>query len=230
VGALGHFLEREGIPTVGISLVREHTETIRPPRALWVTFELGRPFGIPDDGPFQRRVLEAALALFAHTDGPLIADYPEHIDEEADLTGWACPINLAPTQTGSLTAEIDRLAVWYDRAVSTRARTTVGVSGLDMPTAGRLIDAALAGPLPEAQPLKQAIDDLKAFYLEAASAFPDPGSARTRKAWLWSETALATALLALQPRLAASADPGHRILGNLTLIPATERHRLTVAL
>ena len=99
-----------------------------------------------------------------------------------------------------------------------------------MPTAGRLNGAALAGPLPEAQPLKQAIDDLKAFYLEAGSAFPDPGSARTRKAWLWSETALATALLALQPRLAASADPGHRILGNLTLIPATERHRLTLAL
>ena len=229
MGALGHFLEREGIPTVGISLVREHTETIRPPRALWVTFELGRPFGVPDDGPFQRRVLEAALGLFARTDGPLIADYPEHITEEVDLTGWACPINLAPTETGSLAAEIDRLAVWYDRAVSTRGRTTVGVSGLDMPAAGRLIEAALAGPLPEAQPLKQAIDDLKAFYLEAASAFPDPGSARTRKAWLWSETVLATTLLALQPRLAASADPSHKILGNLTMIPATERHRLSVA-
>ena len=33
-------------------------------------------------------------------------------------------------------------------------------------------------------------------------------------------------LLDLQPRLAASEDPQHRILGNLTLIPATERYRL----
>ena len=63
MGALGHFLERQGIPTVGISLVCEHTETVRPPRALWVTFELGRPFGLPDDPPFQRRVLKAALDL-----------------------------------------------------------------------------------------------------------------------------------------------------------------------
>jgi hypothetical protein len=63
VGALGHFLEREGIPTTGISLVREHTEKIRPPRALWVTFELGQPMGIPGDAPFQRRVVQAALDL-----------------------------------------------------------------------------------------------------------------------------------------------------------------------
>ena len=225
-GRAGHFLEREGIPTVGISLVREHTETIRPPRALWVTFELGRPLGIPDDPYFQRRVLHAAARLLERTDGPLIADYPEHVTEEVDLTGWACPISLAPRPTDTLEAEIDRLAVWYDRAVAAYGRTTVGVSGLDMPAAGTLVTMALAGSLPAAQPLKQAIDDLKAYYLEAASAFPDPGSSRTRRAWLWDETILAKSLLALQPKLAASADTQHRILGNLTMIPATEKHRL----
>lgn len=226
MGALGHFLEREGIATVGISLVREHTETIRPPRALWVTFELGRPFGIPDDPAFQRRVMKAAVDLLERTDGPLIADYPEHVAEEADFTGWACPINLAPKATDTLAAEIDRLAVWYDRAIAAQGRTTVGVSGLDIPAAGTLVTTALADALPTAQPLKQAIDDLKAYYLEAASAFPDPGSSRTRKAWLWDETILAKSLLALQPKLAASNDAQHRILGNLTMIPATERHRL----
>jgi hypothetical protein len=226
VGALGHFLEREGIPTTGISLVREHTEIVRPPRALWVTFELGRPMGIPDDAPFQRRIVKAALDLLVRTDGPLIADYPEHAPEVSDFEGWACPINLAPARTDSLAAEIDLLAVWYDRAVAARGRTTVGVSGLDMPTAGALVAQALEGPLPEAQALKQATDDLRAYYLEAASAFPDPGSATMRKKWFWDDTKLAAVLLALQPKLAASADPQHRILGNLTLIPATERHRL----
>lgn len=229
MGALGHFLEREGIPTVGISLVREHTEKVRPPRALWVTFELGRPLGIPDDAPFQRRVLKAALDLLARTDGPLIADYPEHVTEEADLTGWACPINLAPSQTSTLSAEIERLATWYDRSIETLGRTTVGVSGLAMPEAGRLVGAALGGPLPAAQTLKQAIDDLKAYYLEAASAFPGPGPTKARKAWLWGETELAKTLIALQPKLAASDDPGHKVLANLTLIPATERHRLAGA-
>ena len=211
MGALGHFLEREGIPT---------------PRALWVTFDLGRPFGIPDDAAFQRRVMQGALGLIERTDGPLIADYPEHVAEEADFTGWACPINLAPGAGDTLAAEIDRLAAWYDRAIAAQGRTTVGVSGLDMPAAGKLVAAALQDSLPPAQPLKQAIDDLKAYYLEAASAFPDPGSSRTRKAWLWDETILARSLIALQPKLAASADAQHKILGNLTMIPATERHRL----
>jgi hypothetical protein len=226
VGALGHFLERQGIPTTGISLVREHTETVRPPRALWVTFELGRPLGIPDDPSFQCRVAKAALGLLEHTDGPLIADYPEHVDEPADFSGWACPINLAPASVDSLAAEIERLASWHDRAVAATGRTTVGVSGLDMAAAGALVTQALGGALPPAQALKEAIDDLRAYYLEAASAFPDPGSPATRKKWFWEETKLAAVLLALQPSLAASDDPQHKILGNLTLIPASERHRL----
>lgn len=206
--------------------MREHTETIRPPRALWVTFDLGRPLGIPDDPPFQRRVVTAALDLLARTDGPLIADYPEHVPEVTDFSGWACPINLAPSQVDPLAAEIDRLATWYDRSVATLGRTTVGVSGLDMPAAGVLVSRALDGELPEAQALKEAIDDLRAYYLEAASAFPDPGTSATRKKWFWDETRLAQAILALQPKLAVSADPQHKILANLTLIPATERHRL----
>jgi hypothetical protein len=206
--------------------VREHTETVRPPRALWVTFDLGRPLGIPDDPPFQRRVVKAALDLLAQTDGPLIADYPEHVPEMTDFSGWACPINLAPAKIDSLIAEIDRLATWYDRSVTTLGRTTVGVSGLDMPAAGALVSRALDGELPEAQALKEAIDDLRAYYLEAASAFPDPGTSATRKKWFWDETRFAQAILALQPKLAASADPQHKILASLTLIPATERHRL----
>jgi hypothetical protein len=227
VGALGHFLERQGIPTAGISLVREHTEIVRPPRALWVTFELGRPLGKPDDAAFQTRVLRAQLALLERTDGPLLVDYPEDVEGEVDLTGWACPISLAPRPSDTLVAEIDRLTTWYDRAVATRGRTTVGTSGLAMPAAGRLVTEALeGGALPPAQALKLAVDDLRAFYLEAASAFPDPGTSKTRTAWFWDETLLAKALLSLQPRLAASADPQHRLLGALTLIPATERHRL----
>ena len=206
--------------------MREHTEIVRPPRALWVTFELGRPMGIPDDAPFQRRVVKAALGLLERTDGPLIADYPEHIDEPADLSGWACPINLAPAAVDSLEAEIERLATWYDRARLAQGRTTVGVSGLEMPAAGALVSQALDGALPPAQALKEALDDLRAYYLEAASAFPDPGTPVTRKKWFWDETRLAKAMLELQPKLAASEDQQHKILANLTMIPAAERHRL----
>ncbi len=226
MGALGHFLERQGIPTAGISLVREHSEIIRPPRALWVTFELGRPLGKPDDAAFQTRVLRAQLDMLKRSDGPLLVDYPEDVEGEADLEGWACPISLAPPPSDTLAAEIDRLTVWYHRAVSARGRTTVGTSGLDMPAAGKLVTGALEGALPPALSLKLAVDDLRAFYLEAASAFPDPGTVKTRKAWFWDETLFARTLLALQPKLAASADPHHKALGALTLIPAAERYRL----
>ena len=225
---MGHFLERQGIPTAGISLVREHTEIVRPPRALWVTFELGRPLGIPDDPPFQRRVLKATLDLLERTDGPILADYPEHAPDVTDFSGWACPINLAPSRTDSLAAEIDRLAAWYDRAVAIRNRTTVGISGLSVPAAGAVVTMALERELPQAHTLKVAVDDLRADYLEAASAFPNPGTSAARKKWFWEETQLSRVLLALQPKLAASADPQHQVLANLTLIPATERHRLKV--
>jgi len=234
VGALGHYLERAGIPTTGISLVREHTEVVRPPRALWVTFELGRPLGVPDDAAFQRRVLKAALKLFERTDGPLIADYPEEVPEPADLTGWACPIMLPGTQAaagsaGTLAAEVDSLGAWHGLAVRGSGRSTVGVSGLAMPAAAALVAQALDGRFAPANLLKQAIDDLKAYYLEAAAVFPTPGTPAERKAWLWGETAFGRALLALQPKLAAADDAGLRLLGNLTLVPATERHRLNPA-
>jgi len=63
VSALGHYLEEEGIPTVAISLIRAQTENTKPPRALWVPFELGRPLGPPSDPAFQKRVILAALRL-----------------------------------------------------------------------------------------------------------------------------------------------------------------------
>ena len=53
MSALAHMIEARGIATVVIGLVRPHLETIRPPRALFVPFELGRPLGAPEDAAFQ---------------------------------------------------------------------------------------------------------------------------------------------------------------------------------
>ena len=52
MGALGHYLEEESIATTQISLIREHTEAISPPRAMWVPFIMGRPFSVPNDPEF----------------------------------------------------------------------------------------------------------------------------------------------------------------------------------
>lgn len=70
-------LERRGIATVVISLLREVTEKVRPPRALWVPFKHGYPLGEPGNAELQRRVMIAALKLLKReaTNRPLIEDY-----------------------------------------------------------------------------------------------------------------------------------------------------------
>jgi hypothetical protein len=70
--ALGHYLEEGAIPMVAISLVRPQTENTKPPRALWVPFELGRPLGPPNDPAFQKRVILTALRQLERDSGPVI--------------------------------------------------------------------------------------------------------------------------------------------------------------
>ena len=47
-------LERAGIPTVVIQLLRMVTEKVGPPRALWVPFRHGYPLDTPNDPVSQR--------------------------------------------------------------------------------------------------------------------------------------------------------------------------------
>jgi hypothetical protein len=66
-------LERRGITTVCVILLREIAEKVRPPRALAVPFRHGFPLGAPNDAALQRSVVDAALALLTRDDVPLIA-------------------------------------------------------------------------------------------------------------------------------------------------------------
>ncbi len=70
-------LERQGISTVLLLLLREVGEAVRPPRALWVPFPHGYPLDRPDDPPRQLAVLEAALRLLETAERPpALEDYP----------------------------------------------------------------------------------------------------------------------------------------------------------
>ena len=120
-------MEAEGLPTTQISLVGMHTEVIQPPRALWVPFELGRPFGTPGEAAFQRRVISAALALFERESGPVLEVFPDDAPGEAPLytEGWSCPVALgalppAYAEVGSLEPallqEFHKLRPRYDVA------------------------------------------------------------------------------------------------------------------
>ena len=81
MSALSYFLERESIMTTGISLVRENSESMKPPRALWVPFPLGRPLGKAGDAAFQQKVIMSALELLNRSEGPILEDF--HYDVPA---------------------------------------------------------------------------------------------------------------------------------------------------
>ena len=132
MSALAHFIERAGVATVCISLVREQTEKVNPPRALWVPFPLGRPVGVPGDADFQKDVMRAAFAMLETATEPTIDDYP-HEAPEAGPEQWACPLNLGTpsddTLGARLTAEVGRLRPWAAETRRRRRRTTFGLSG-----------------------------------------------------------------------------------------------------
>jgi len=73
-------LERRGIATVCLVLLREVAEKVRPPRALHVPFHHGYPLGLPNDPKIQHAVIEAALALVElDTQPPLLETFTRSV-------------------------------------------------------------------------------------------------------------------------------------------------------
>lgn len=222
-------------------MIREHTEAIKPPRALWVPFELGRPLGVPNDAAFQKRVLVAALTLFKIGEGPVLKDYPEETAVESEGESvWACPINLPrkePVQHGAAALraafkrEVVELRAWYDLTVKNQGRTTVGVSGLDMEEIVDFLGAFMEGiplnpreDLQLAYTLNFAVDDLKAYYYEAAASQPGnrlPSSGDLDN-WFWGETTAARVLFAIKDFCLKSDDKMLQFVGMMLLIPVAQ--------
>ena len=230
MSALSHYLESEGLPTTGISLVREHTEAMAPPRSLWVPFPLGRPLGTAGDAAFQHRVIAAALALLARADGPVLEDFPDPAPEEDGTGGtWACPVRFAsPTAgedvAGLARAELAGLATWHALAVRRRGRTATGTSGLAIDQCMELVlDACETGGADDVRTLKAAVDDLRLHYIEAVTARPGTPPAGTVEAMLWNESALGRLLRRLAARGSDSRDADMRFFATNMLVPRAFR-------
>jgi hypothetical protein len=59
-------IERVGIPTIGISILRKYTEKVKPPRTIYLRWPFGHPLGEPFNIAQQRAVLiEAFRALYS---------------------------------------------------------------------------------------------------------------------------------------------------------------------
>lgn len=63
-------MEREGIATVSVSIVREITAELRPPRAVFVPWPLGHPFGRAGNIEQQRAVLYDMIGLLESAGEP----------------------------------------------------------------------------------------------------------------------------------------------------------------
>ena len=78
-------LERNGIATAVIQLLRSVAEKVRPPRALWVPFLHGYPLDAPGDPDRQHDVIDATLRMLENgvAEPPVLVDF-EPPDRSAD--------------------------------------------------------------------------------------------------------------------------------------------------
>ena len=194
MSAIAHFLEDEGIATTLIALIRLHVSKSRPPRALWVPFQLGRPLGPPLDPVFQSSVLRAALALLESKRGSaVLEDFPREEPCGSNEPEWKPP---AALKADSVAAEVDALMPWYEQSKARSARTTVGITGFGIRQIAAYLSAVdtdkpppnPSDSLAPVQMLRFAVDDLKAFYLEAVAEASEAASGWQFANWFWTQT------------------------------------------
>ena len=224
---LARALEQHGIATTSISLVREHTEKIRPPRALFVPFPFGHALGRPNAPELQHRVLRAALDLLAEPSGPVLRDFPDEAEPgdqpPAPRQASAIP---ATGAGGDAVAELrtllERHAEWLAKS---GGRTAFGLSGVPVTRfehAVRFLEhfaESGADAVAEADVrarvtavtlpafIRWSADDLKTLAFEAYMARqPEAGGDEVAR-WFWSTTAAGQLLRRVRDRLDASDDP-----------------------
>ncbi len=62
MGLIQREIENVGIATVGISIVREYSEKVKPPRTVFVRWPFGHPLGEVGNKLQQRTIVREALA------------------------------------------------------------------------------------------------------------------------------------------------------------------------
>jgi hypothetical protein len=215
---LARVFEATNLSTVHISLVKEHTQKVRPPRALFCGFPYGLALGKPNDADFQHRVLAATFALLDREAGPVLEEFPEDIvPSSVAATAQAGTSAERPTDPAF---ELTGLRGYYTQFVERYGRTAVGVSGVPQTRFRGLVrvleqyvaDGTLDGlehpqDVTALQYLRYVCDDFKAFYREAYLAqYPDADGPRV-EAWFWYETAVGDLIRRVRDRVKSSDDP-----------------------
>jgi hypothetical protein len=202
-------------------MVREHTEKVKPPRALFVPFPFGHALGRADDPPLQHRVLQAALALFAEPAGPVLRDFPDDAEPQVEP---AAPVQASAITPAAATedpaTETTQMRQYHDQWLArTGGRTAFGLSGIPATRfrgVVRFLQAFAAGEdadmperpadLPVAGFIRYCADDLKTLYYEGRMVMKPTASGDDVARWFWGETASGQLLRRVRDRLDASDD------------------------
>jgi hypothetical protein len=241
VSGLAHFLESEGIATIVLGLIPHHVRAMEPPRALLLPFELGRPLGAPHNPKLQREVLCAALDLLDNPGpAPVVASFDTETSTDTDdAEPWVCPVSfpksLEINATSSLAERIAAEAVilqpWFELGIRQRGHTAADASGMPIAELIGWLSEFLSDPAPTESPraeasltqtFKLAVEDLKAFYLEAITVQPHSGSANDINTWFWEETMAGQLLWDLREQLGEHPEEGIRLHAQFTLVPAEQ--------
>jgi len=223
---LAHFFESYGFSTVLVGFVKEHIQAIKPPRALWLNFPMGRPLGKPNDPEYQKKVIRSAFNLFNSSSGPVLEDFPDIIPVKNGRMGYALPVELVmkKNEIGDVDImlkevenEIQDLKQAYDNAISDRGRTTVGASEMSLSDFAPFIVSFLKDDIPKSPrkglgaipQLKLVVEDLQAYYTEAVTHRDGIDDFEKIGSWFWEETKAGRLILALE---AVSLESENRVL------------------
>lgn len=70
MGLIQREIEKNGISTIGISIVRKFTEKVKPPRTIFLKWPFGHPLGEPFKKDQQRAVLLKAFDALNSIESP----------------------------------------------------------------------------------------------------------------------------------------------------------------
>ena len=223
---LASYFEEQGFATVLVGFVREHMQVVKPPRALWLNFPMGRPMGKPNDPIYQMKVIRAAFSLLDNPSGPVLEDFPDVIPVVNGRMGYALPEELVVAKddigdtdqlVADIAAEMEALRTPYEAAVAARGRTTVGASELQIKDFIPYIAEFVKGNKPKSPRkglspvplLKLVVEDLAAYYTEARTYRDNIDDIELLGKWFWEETKSGQLLLWLE---AVSLESDDKVL------------------
>ena len=130
------------------------------------------------------------------------------------------------TALSSVPEEINQLQALHQKMQANTGRTTVGISRLSIDQAAEYL-LRLNNNDPQPSPhndmsalalMRFASDDVKAFYLEAASANGGKPSSHQLLNWFWNKTRAGQLMRDLREAALASGDSKRELVGN-SLVP-----------